>query len=292
MVVASSGDEGRIVSPTPGLVHGAAGPVREREPSADRQPLRFNRIVIIGGGCYGSWYAGQLTRATERGALVAGEILVIDRNPACKVAGLMAAGAYDAIPLRLVRSTWELFLEGWLAEGQAALAHDAMVPSPLMPHLCLDWLMARARARWPERPVRVAPLPRPPEMPWERAAPDGRHYVSFATWTCPINCIEPVRCPATKGPRHWSMPPALAAYVEATHAGQTASGDPAVAAPVLRGPVIFHCVHRTYGVGMIDAAGIAGADDDIARWGADGPVAVLVGTVSHCHGALGLLHIA
>jgi hypothetical protein len=261
--------------------------------AADRAPLRFNRIVVIGGGCYGSWYAGQLARATERGALVAGEIIVVDRNPACKVAGLMATGSYDAIPLRLVQATWDTFLAVWLAEGPAALAHDAMVPSPLMPHLCLDWLMARARERWPERTVRVAPLPRPPEMPWERAAPDGRHYVSFATWTCPVNCIEPARCPATRGTRDWSLPPALAAYVERGEAGVgEQEGRSAIAAPVLRGPVIFHCVHRTYGVGMIDAAGIAGADDDIARWGAHGPIAVLVGTVSHCHGALGVLDIA
>ena len=256
-----------------------------------RETLHFGRIVVIGGGCYGSWYAGQLARATERGALVANEIVVVDRNPNCKVAQLLAEGAYAAIPLQLVQATWDSYLAGWLDAGRAALEQDALVPSPLMPHLCLDWLMARARSRWPERTVRVAPLPRPPEMPWERAAPDGRHYVSFATWTCPVNCIEPARCPATKGARDWSLPPALQAYVSSGAAGDaTATGERS--APGLRGPVIFHCVHRTYGVGMIDAAGIAGADDDIARWGKDGPVSVLVGTVSHCHGALGVLDIA
>ena len=61
--------------------------------------------------------------------------------------------------------------------------------------------------------------------------------------------------------------------------------------PSLRGPVIFHCSHRTYGVGMIDAAAIADADRQLAVWGASGPCAVLVGTVSHCHGALGVLAI-
>lgn len=257
-----------------------------------REPLRFNRIVVIGGGCYGSWYAGQLARAASRGALVASEIIVVDRNPDCKVAGLMAEGAYRAIPLRLVGSTWDAFLADWLGEGAGALEHDALVPSPLMPHLLLDWLIMRARHRWPERTVRVAPLPRPPAMPWERAAPDGRHYVSFATWMCPVNCIEPVRCPATRGPRDWSMPPALAAYVQqdtdTIHDAPHHDGT----APLLRGPVIFHCVHRTYGVGMIDAAAIAAADADVARWGSNGPTAVLVGTVSHCHGALGVLDIA
>jgi len=242
-----------------------------------RAPLEFARIVVIGGGCYGSWYAQQLTRAARRGALIAREVVVVDRNPDCKVAAAFARGEYDGLPLRHERAAWADYLAEWLAEGPERLAGDAMVPSPLMPHLCFDWLMTRARARWPERTVRVAPVPRETGMPWERSAPDARHYVSFASWICPVNCIEPARCPATKGPRDWSMPPALAAYV---------AGEPS-----LRGPVIFHCLHRVYGVGMIDAGVIAQADADIAAWGADGPLAVLVGTVSHCHGALGVLDI-
>lgn len=242
-----------------------------------RAPLRFGRIVVMGGGCYGSWYAQQLTRAVQRGALQAEEVVVVDRDPACRVVTLQASGAYDGLPLRVACAEWDPYVAEWLGQGAAALANDAMVPSPLMPHVCLDWLMARARARWPERSIRVAPLERKPPTPWERASPDGRHYVSFATWMCPVNCIEPARCPHTRGVRDWSMPPMMRQYVEDN--------------PSLRGPVIFHCVHRTYGVGMIDAAAIADADRQLAGWGASGPCAVLVGTVSHCHGALGVLAI-
>ena len=39
------------------------------------EPLRLGRIVVIGGGCYGSWYTQQLTRATQRGALIAQKVL-------------------------------------------------------------------------------------------------------------------------------------------------------------------------------------------------------------------------
>jgi hypothetical protein len=268
------------------MVGGISGADATRSRNAAvREPLTFGRIVVIGGGCYGSWYAGQLAKAAERGALIAREVVVVDRNPQCTVASRLRDGVYAAIPLTLETTTWDSYLESWLAMGTSALAQDALVPSPLMPHLCLDWLMARARVRWPARTVEVRPLPRAPEMPWERAAPDGRHYVSYATWTCPVNCIEPARCPATRGVRDWSMPPALVKYVEAEVQGSEGR-------PPMRGPVIFHCVHRTYGVGMIDAAGIAAADDDIAKWGDGSPIAVLVGTVSHCHGALGMLHIA
>ncbi len=245
---------------------------------ANRDPLRFGRIVVIGGGCYGSWYAQQLTRATERGALLADAIVVVDQDPGCVVGQRLVAGAYRNAPVHLEIATWVDYLAGWLDAGTAALHRDALVPSPLMPHLCLDWLVGRARARWPARNVSVVSLPATPPMPWERAAPDGRHYVSFATWMCPVNCIEPAKCPETRTTRDWSMPPALDAFVTSHHSA-------------IDGSLIFHCVHRTYGVGMIDAHRISAADDTLAACLGDAPLRMLVGTVSHCHGALGLLTI-
>jgi hypothetical protein len=239
--------------------------------------LRFERIVVIGGGCYGSWYTQQLTRAIQRGALTAAEIVVVDRDPACRVAMSLADGAHAGAPVRLVVQEWAAYLSEWLAVGPEALAGHAMVPSPLMPHLCLDWLVERARDRWPTRHVRVEPMPVTPPTPWERAAPDARHYVSFATWTCPVNCIEPAKCPATREARDWSMPITIR---------KVAHDEPS-----LGGAAIFHCEHRTYGVGMIDADAIAGADLQVSAWAAHGPSRVLVGTVSHCHGALGVLAI-
>lgn len=241
-------------------------------------PLTFRRIVVIGGGCYGSWYAQQLERATIRGALIAEEIVVVDRDAGCRVARELESGALSAAPVRLAVSTWAAYVADWLVADPASLTHDAMVPSPLMPHLCLDWLVARAHARWPSRTVQVEPLNVSPDVPWQRAAPDGRHYVSFATWMCPVNCIEPAKCPETRDIRSWSLPPTLHNFA-AQQAG------------FLHKSLIFHCTHRTYGVGMIDAQQIAAADAELAAWGNGFPFRVLVGTVSHCHGALGVLSI-
>lgn len=252
--------------------------ISDADLAATRVPLEFGRIVIIGGGCYGSWYAQQLARATARGALRADDIVVVDRDPGCKFAGQLPNPEFANVPLRLVVDSWDHYVAEWMAAGPEALGRDAMVPSPLMPQLCLDWLMSRASAFWPERKVSVQPLPAAPAMPWQRAAPDGRHYVSFATWICPVNCIEPARCPETRGPRDWSMPPALEEYV-------TGQGS------ALDGSLIFHCTHRTYGVGMIDAAAIAAAAGRLEVMVNEFPLRVLVGTVSHCHGALGMLTI-
>lgn len=251
--------------------------VRDLVPLRRRERLDFGRIVVIGGGCYGSWYTGQLTRAITRGAMTADEIVVVDHAPTCRVSQQVAVGAYDGAPVTVVTAAWQTYLWQWLAADPATLMHDALVPSPLMPHLLLDWLVDRARGRWPQRTMQIRPLEQAPPTPWERAAPDGRHYVSFATWTCPTNCIEPAKCPATRGERSWSMP---------TVVDHFAADDPQIA-----GSVIFHCRHRTYGVGMIDAGALLEADQRVAAWGADAPARVLVGTVSHCHGALGLLSL-
>ena len=242
----------------------------------------FQRIVVIGGGCYGSWYTQQLSRAFARGALECGEVVVVDRNAQPPAKQRAARGEFGALPLRFVQSSWNDFVASWFAEGESAVAEDALVPSPLMPHLLLDWLVIRARSRWPHRAVEVQPLDRNPPVPWQRAAPDGRHYVSFAEWMCPVNCIEPARCPATRGARDWSMPVAISRFAESP----ASSGS-----MELRGHVIFQCIHRTWGVGMIDAAPVVRADAQIARWASNGPVNVLVGTTSHCHGALGVLAI-
>ena len=53
----------------------------------------FGDVVIVGGGCYGSFYAGQLLRARERGAARWRRLLVVDRDPACRAAALI-----DGVP--------------------------------------------------------------------------------------------------------------------------------------------------------------------------------------------------
>jgi hypothetical protein len=240
-----------------------------------RPAQRFGRIVIVGGGCYGSYYLRQLGRAQRATAVEWDELIVVDRDPACAV----ARSTPESFPprTRLVIEEWHRYFGAYLASaaGDPARRRDAIVPSPLMPHLMADWLAARARERWPGRSVRTEPLLTAPDVPWQRAGEDGTHYVSFAEWMCPINCIEPAKCPHTRAPRDWSLPVAVRAYVDAE--GKRGSALE---------PLVFHCSHRSHGVGMIDVADVVDADAAIARTGARAGACFLIGTVSHCHGAL------
>ncbi|MGH7719244.1 MAG: hypothetical protein ACREON_10415 [Gemmatimonadaceae bacterium] len=249
---------------------------------------RYGTIVIVGGGCYGSYYLRQLRRAAGAGALTAEQVLVVDRDAECSVATAEAQrsdGAASDLAVAVVAAEWGDFFDRFLSERAAAgcTGRDAIVPSPLMPHLMYQWLARRAQRRWPERRIETRPLHRAPSVPWERRGEgeERTHYVSFAEWMCPINCIEPAVCPVIRGPRTWSLPPAVRAYVDA----ERARGRE------LAGPVLFHCRHRAYGVGMFDVADVLAADALVASAGEGGAVELLVGTVSHCHGALNVLAI-
>lgn len=64
-----------------------------------------------------------------------------------------------------------------------------------------------------------------------------------------------------------------------------------VAQEGISGPALFHVTHRAYGVGMLNVADVLAADRLVQETAADKAAQVLVGTVSHCHGALAILSI-
>lgn len=238
----------------------------------------LSTVVIVGGGCYGTFYAGQLERARARGAATYRRLLVVDRDPRCRL-----TTALPADPDReLVVDEWGAFFDRFLAEADdSADAPDAIVPSPLMPHLMYEWLVRGARARWPQRAVESRPLDVTVGTPYEMQAPGGTRFVSFADWLCPVHCVEPAICPVIRGPRSWEMSDAVGAAVAELGRSRPVAG-----------PVLFVCRHRVYGVGMFDVASVRAGARVVAEAGnRGGPVDVVVGTVSACHGAVSVLHL-
>jgi hypothetical protein len=239
----------------------------------------FRDVVIVGGGCYGSFYAGQLLRAAERGKAQFSRVLVVDRDPHCQF--VREIGNRNTVSL--VLRDWNDFFDDYLRDAGPSSTgeQDTIVPSPLMPHLMYQWLVRQARKRWPGRLVETRPLPAGPGTPYDVGAPDGTRYVSYADWICPTHCIEPAVCPVIRAPRSWEMAEAL----------ESTTGRLDRASPTA-GPVLFKCEHRVFGVGMFDVAAVLAGDSVVRKAGDTGePVDVLVGTISSCHGAVNLLHL-
>jgi hypothetical protein len=202
------------------------------------------------------------------------------RHPRCRFATEIGGDA----DRELVVAEWADFFDHWLDRpriGAPDQPGDAIVPSPLMPHLMYQWLVRRARARWAGRRVEQRPLTEPIGTPYDSAAPDGTRYVSFADWLCPTHCVEPAICPVTRAPRTWEMSEAM----ERLTARLDRSSPTA-------GPALFVCRHRVFGVGMFDVAAVLEGDRLVAEAGERaGEMDVVVGTVSGCHGAVSLLHL-
>jgi len=229
----------------------------------------------VGGGCYGTFYASQLAKAKARGKVDFRTVLVVDHDEHCRALGELGVAA----DRRFVRSEWSAFFDQFLPDA----TDDYIVPSPHMPHLMFEWVLGRARRRWPGREVTVGPVPGDMGTPYDRVGgPDQARYVSFADWICPTHCIEPALCPAIGVPRTWEMSDAVRGLAQRLRQG----GHP------VAGPALFVCKHHVFGVGTFAADAVLAGDRLVAEAGASGaPAEVLVGTISSCHGALNLLRL-
>lgn len=243
----------------------------------------FRDVAIIGGGCYGTFYAGQLAEARDRGKVEYRRVILVDRNADCQAARDLAPRP----DRELIVEEWDRFLDGFLerprGEGHAGrrapplAAGDAIVPSPLMPHLMATWLERACRARWPGRLIEQHPLPAAVGTPYESTGPDGTRYLSYADWICPVHCIEPLTCPVIRAPRTWELADTVSAFSREQG---------------MDGAVTFLCRHQVFGVGMFFAEECRAGLATVLEAGSGGAsVDIAVGTVSRCHGAVNTLHL-
>src|SRR3954454_23680231 len=95
-----------------------------------RETQRFGRIIVVGGGCYGSYYVRQLARAARAGAVAWRSLLVVDRDPDCAIARLPEGERPPRT--HVVTSDWHAFFADYLAGAALDVASrdDAIVPSP------------------------------------------------------------------------------------------------------------------------------------------------------------------
>lgn len=225
-------------------------------------------VFIIGGGCYGSTYVRQLRKASARGKIPQAKWVVLDRNPDCQVQRERLA----TDPLEIRVGAWADLLHEIVTTG-ALESGDLIIPSPFQGTLVSDWLQAEARQGG--REMQSIPLgPVGEGLRFEQADQSGSvRYVSFAGWTCPVHCIEPPKCPITRGPKDWDLRDSLRDYArrEAFDA-------------VLQ----FACLHWAFGVGAVPAEQFLAARETVRTMKGQ----LLIASVSTCHGAVSAWRIS
>ena len=174
---------------------------------------RFGTIVVVGGGCYGGYYVRQLRRARARRRASPGDaLIVVDRDADVRRRGWPRRRPSLRRCALVDRADWREFFGDYLAAARRATGARATTRSCRRRSCRISWPSgSRERAR-----AALAGPRRPDERPLDERRPihgsaletDGTHYVSFAEWMCPINCIEPRICPHTRGPARWSLPDA------------------------------------------------------------------------------------
>ena len=221
-------------------------------------------FVIIGGGCYGSYYVRQLLQARDRGKLTWSKVLVLDRNEHCAVAEL------DHPDVTVEVTQWE----EWGAElvrRRAELEGGQLVPAPIAPHIMKHWLLDT----W-TREGRVSDVSYPScptDLPYAAVLDRGTLVLSHAPGMCPVNCIEPKKCPLTRATRDWEMGESVSALA-------MRDGLPIE---------VFVCRHFAYGVGTIGFSVIFDALSRMPTHAGAGRVAIA--TVSACHGLVDVVDI-
>lgn len=231
-------------------------------------------LIVIGGGCYGCLHTRQLLKATKRGKIAPRRLVVVDRNPACQ-----ALREFAGEPLvEVVRAEWGAYLRERFAATPSD-TDDQLVPAPLAPHLLFEWLLAECAALPGVAAARGA-CALPLDLPVSQPDAHGNQIISAAGWLCPVTCIEPALCPAIHGPRTWELGAIVRAAVE--RAGEAYTGT-----------ALFTCRHFAWGIGTIPVADLIRAREAVrSALQAGQAQRVIVGTVSSCHGILGLLDAA
>lgn len=238
-------------------------------------------FLIVGGGCYGTFYTRQLLRGAERLGIY--EIHVVDHDPRCQTVRefgdhIKAKGG------RLIFhfEDWKVFLEKYFADllrrhQSGEEITDQYAPPCLAPHILFELFLEKAKKDFPGLTFSPVPFLKNVGTPLDLPLPTGNRALSFATWTCPHSCIEPPTCPHTRGPKDWDMKTYLMDYfhqnsfkVDSLH--------------------FFQCLHYAMGVGTIPMKSVVEEYIKFQEFiRVPGTHLSAVATVSSCHGLVGLV---
>lgn len=231
-------------------------------------------LLIIGGGCSGSFHAERLLTAIDRGLLEGSRLFIVDRNSENSATRKLARN--DSVSF--VKSDWLSFLRDYFDKYSVG-SGARLIPAHIAPHLLFEVAAGHVSSRTGMK-VEMEAVRQSFGLPFEKEGERGIKYISAAAWLCPFSCIEPEICPATRGVRDWDLS-ALVPRVMKDGADMS---------------VVFKTTHFVWGVGAIECDSIYSAYDDIGKLAlqkqGNRSLHVAVATTSNCHGVVGMLKVS
>ncbi len=175
--------------------------------------IQVRNFYVVGGGCFGTQYTKWLLRSVGLGWLEFEKIYVIDKNSECKI-----NKEVQDKRVQWVNQDWLEFFPKLVADhfDNQKYFNDQWVPSPLSPHLIYH-AFVKALAQLLQVAIQHQSFVEDPQAPTKFNLPNGDLAMSHAQWRCPVNCIEPARCPAKRDTRTWEMRQTMQALQQNTH---------------------------------------------------------------------------
>lgn len=165
-------------------------------------------IIILGGGCSGSQYARRLLFAREKKKINFDRLVIIDRKSGCRAKKLFKDKSVD-----FIKCDWVRFLSSYI-EKTPAKTKDLIVPSHAAPHLLGMTFLDRMKKEKKKILIKMKDPKKTVGTPFEKKLKKGVIAVSMATWICPSDCIEPLKCPHMRKKRNWDLERILKKWAE------------------------------------------------------------------------------
>ncbi|MBI2335694.1 MAG: hypothetical protein HYU97_02895 [Deltaproteobacteria bacterium] len=177
---------------------------------------QIRNFYVVGGGCFATQYTQWLLRSVKLNWLTFEKIICVDKNPQCKVTKeiqdprvqLECAEWYDFFPQLIINHYQD-----------ANAQQDHWIPSHMAPHILFHSFIKAIKlleAIGSHQDIVSISFQEPFHTPVRLELASGDMAVSFAEWRCPMNCIEPTRCPAIQDARTWEMRDTMQAHLQKT----------------------------------------------------------------------------
>lgn len=167
--------------------------IRQRsEPSAIPTPYLIDsikKIIVLGGHKLSCVYLKHILQAQNEGLIQFEEIVYIDENSACQ--------ARETFPqIKQIQKTYHDGLKNILNSESFSLDQSILIPDHTAPHV-----LFRLFLNLIEEKTKIIPFKEDLKLPFQHNAEVSA--LSYADWTCPMECDEPAICPAINDKRSW-----------------------------------------------------------------------------------------